>query len=81
VLHGSFIRCPMNVCFYSSTENSHSVTAFSSGVVALVSPIAFSCSVLIARDVAFIGPDDHRIDVVGKLIWDSGRGGRYETHC
>jgi len=30
--------------------------------------------VLIAPDVAFIGRHDHRIDVVGKTIWDSPRG-------
>jgi acetyltransferase-like isoleucine patch superfamily enzyme len=35
--------------------------------------------VLIARDVAFIGRDDHRVDIVGKTIWDSGRGDRFET--
>lgn len=29
--------------------------------------------VLIAQNVALIGSDDHRIDVVGKAIWDSGR--------
>lgn len=30
--------------------------------------------VLIAGDVAFVGRNDHRFDVVGKTIWDSPRG-------
>jgi acetyltransferase-like isoleucine patch superfamily enzyme len=30
--------------------------------------------VLIADSVAFLNSDDHRIDLVGKAIWDSGRG-------
>jgi acetyltransferase-like isoleucine patch superfamily enzyme len=41
--------------------------------------IALGSNVLIARNVAFVGRDDHRIDIVGKAIWDSGRGDRYET--
>ena len=35
--------------------------------------------ILMARNVAFVGRDDHRIDVVGKRIWDSGRGDSYKT--
>ena len=31
-------------------------------------------SVLIAGNVTFVGRNDHRIDVEGKAIWDSGRG-------
>lgn len=34
--------------------------------------------VLIASDVAFINSDDHRYDVVGKTMWDSGRGDRFQ---
>ena len=30
--------------------------------------------VLIARNVSFVGRHDHRIDIVGKSVWDSGRG-------
>jgi acetyltransferase-like isoleucine patch superfamily enzyme len=31
-------------------------------------------NVLIAGDVAFVGRNDHRFDVIGKTIWDSPRG-------
>jgi acetyltransferase-like isoleucine patch superfamily enzyme len=34
--------------------------------------------VLIASDVAMVNSDDHRFDVVGKPIWDSGRGDCHE---
>jgi acetyltransferase-like isoleucine patch superfamily enzyme len=32
------------------------------------------CKVLIAGGVSLVGADDHRIDVVGSAMWDSGRG-------
>jgi acetyltransferase-like isoleucine patch superfamily enzyme len=34
--------------------------------------------VLIAADVAFLNSDEHRYDIVGKAIWDSGRGENYK---
>jgi acetyltransferase-like isoleucine patch superfamily enzyme len=39
-----------------------------------MSDIEIGNKVLIASDVAMINSDDHRFDVVGKPIWDSGRG-------
>lgn len=36
--------------------------------------IRFGNDILVAGDVAFVGRRDHRIDVVGKTIWDSPRG-------
>jgi len=33
--------------------------------------------VLIADYVAFLNSDDHRYDVIGKTIWDSGRGDQH----
>jgi len=41
--------------------------------------IVFGSKVLVGRSVAFVGRDDHRIDIVGKAIWDSGRGDQYKT--
>ena len=35
--------------------------------------------VLIACNVAFLNSDDHRYDVVGKAMWDSGRGDKYKV--
>jgi acetyltransferase-like isoleucine patch superfamily enzyme len=38
------------------------------------SDIEIGSKVLIAGSVALVGADDHRFDVVGKAMWDSGRG-------
>ena len=35
---------------------------------------SFGNDVLVSRDVAFIGRDDHRTDIVGLTMWDSPRG-------
>ena len=43
----------------------------------ILSDIQIGNKVLIAPDVAFINSDDHSFDVVGKTIWDSGRGDKY----
>lgn len=34
--------------------------------------------VLIAADVAMVNSDDHRFNLVGKTMWDSGRGDKYK---
>lgn len=39
----------------------------------------FGNNVLVARNVAFVGRDDHRYDIVGKSIWDSPRGDAHKT--
>ena len=41
--------------------------------------VKFGNKVLIARNVAFVGRDEHRFDVVGKAIWDSPRGDSHKT--
>lgn len=35
-------------------------------------------NVMIASSVAFLNSDDHRYDIVGKAMWDSGRGDKYK---
>ena len=37
-------------------------------------------SVLLARNVALVGRDDHRFNIPGETIWDSGRGDKFITH-
>lgn len=34
--------------------------------------------VMIASNVAFLNSDDHRFDVLGRAMWDSGRGDRFQ---
>jgi acetyltransferase-like isoleucine patch superfamily enzyme len=41
--------------------------------------ITFGSKVLVARNVSFVGRDDHRTNVVGMTIWDSGRGDSFKT--
>ncbi len=36
--------------------------------------IEIGSKVLIAGNVALVGSDDHRYDVIGRAMWDSGRG-------
>lgn len=41
--------------------------------------IEFGDNILVARNVAFVGRDDHKTDIVGKTIWDSPRGDTCKT--
>ncbi|MEA4862473.1 MAG: CatB-related O-acetyltransferase [Victivallaceae bacterium] len=41
--------------------------------------VEFGNYVMVARGVAFVGRDDHRIDVLGREIWNSGRGDTHKT--
>ena len=41
--------------------------------------ISFGDNVLIARNVSFVGRDDHTYNVIGKTIWASPRGDSYKT--
>jgi acetyltransferase-like isoleucine patch superfamily enzyme len=34
-------------------------------------------NVLIASNIAFINKDEHRYDIIGKTIWDSGKGHKF----
>lgn len=42
--------------------------------------IEFGNSVLCANNVRFVGKDDHITNIVGKTIWDSGRGDSFKTY-
>lgn len=41
--------------------------------------IEFGNSILIACNVAFVGKDDHIVNIPGKTIWNSSRGDTYKT--
>lgn len=40
--------------------------------------ITIGNNVLIACNVAFLNKDDHRYDLIGQTMWDSGRGDKYD---
>ena len=42
--------------------------------------IDFGSYILMASNVSFIGRDDHRTDIAGTTIWNSGRGDTQKTY-
>ncbi len=80
VRHGTGIRCPLDVWFWSPHARIIMGNDVQFGPRCTVQcDITFGNKILVGRQVAFVGRDDHRIDVVGKAIWDSGRGDTYWT--
>ena len=79
VQHGKHARCPMSVSFWSPHRRIvlGDYVQFGPGC-SVQCDITFR-SKIIARNVAFIGRDDHLTGAVGKAIWDSGRGDSFET--
>ena len=80
VKHGANTHCQMSTTFWSPRR--HIVLG---DYVGIGYRCLFQCDteignkVLIASDVAFLNSDDHRYDLVGKCIWDSGRGDKYKV--
>src|SRR5436305_1079920 len=75
-----FVRIPWSVTLWSphhDVQFGHRVQFGPRCVIHC--DIRFGSSILVAGDVAFIGRDDHRFDVVGKTMWDSPRGDRFKT--
>lgn len=69
------LRIPWNVSIWAPNrivEFGHRVQ-FGPGCV-IQCDIRFGSHILVANNVAFVGRQDHRIDIVGKTIWDSPRG-------
>lgn len=80
VQHGRLIRCPLDVWLYSPHKKLRLGDNVQFGRGCTVQcDITFGSHILVARNVAFIGRDDHRIDRIGSTIWDSGRGDQFET--
>jgi acetyltransferase-like isoleucine patch superfamily enzyme len=80
VRRNGFVRIPWDVELWSPHKHitlGHRVQ-FGKGCV-VHCDAEFGGSILIARNVAFLNRDDHRVDVVGKAIWDSPRGDAYKV--
>ena len=81
VEHGRLIRCPMSVRLWSPHKRIKLGNCVQFGNHCLVQcDLTVGSKVLIARNVAFVGRDDHNYKVLGKAIWDSGRLDRYEVN-
>lgn len=79
VKRGSNVHCQMSAYFWSAHR--HIIIGNDVGIgfrCLFQSDIEIGNKVFIASDVAFINSDDHRYDIVGKAIWDSGRGDKYK---
>jgi acetyltransferase-like isoleucine patch superfamily enzyme len=77
--HG-FIRIPWSVEMWSPHKDIVIGNRVQFGRGCLVHCDAqFGNDILIARNVAFVGRDDHRFDIVGKTIWDSPRGDTFKV--
>lgn len=80
VQYGSDVACAMSVWFFAPRKRIRIDNHVRIGPRAyLMCDLRIGNYVLVARNVAFVGRDDHRIDVVGKPIWLSGNGHGYET--
>ena len=81
VIRGKHIRCPMNVWFWAPNKRITlgDYVQFGPGTT-VQCDITFGNKILVARNVAFIGRADHRIDIPGKTMWDSGRGVNQHTY-
>jgi acetyltransferase-like isoleucine patch superfamily enzyme len=79
IKHGKNIHCQWSTTFWSPHRD-----IILGNNVGIGYRCTFLCDteignkVMIASDVAFINSDDHCFDVVGKMMWDSGRGDKYK---
>jgi len=79
VQFGKNVHCQLDVYFWS--PHRHIILGNNVGIGSrclFLSDIEIGDKVLIATNVAFINSDDHNYDIVGKTIWDSGRGDKYK---
>lgn len=74
------VRIPLNCDIWSPHKDitfGHNVQFGYNCVIAC--DIEFKNSILCAKNVSFIGKDDHRTDLPQTLIWDSPRGDNSKT--
>jgi acetyltransferase-like isoleucine patch superfamily enzyme len=79
VRHGRNTHCQASTTFWS--PHRHIILGDNVGIgyrCIFLCDVEIGNKVLIASDVALINSDDHRIDVVGKAIFDSGRGDQFK---
>jgi len=79
IKHGFNVHCQMDVFFWS--PHRHIVMGNNVGIGGgsiFLCDTEIGNKVLIAPNAAFLNSDDHRYNIVGKAIWDSGRGDKYK---
>lgn len=79
VKRGCNIHCQWSTTFWS--PHKHVILGDHVGIgyrCIFLCDIEIGSKVLIASDVAFLNSDDHISNVIGKAMWDSGRGDKYK---
>ena len=80
VKYTGFVRIPTSTFIYSPHKDITFGDRVQFGKNCFIQcDIKFGNSILIASNVSFVGKDDHSINKVGCLIWDSGRGDSFKT--
>jgi len=73
--HNGLLRIPWNMSIWAPNRIVEFGQRVQFGPECVIQcDIRFGNHILVANNVAFIGRHDHRIDIVGKTIWDSPRG-------
>ena len=81
IKHKGFIRIPHNTSIWSPHKDITFGQRVQFGEHCLIQcDIEFGNYILIANNVDFVGKDDHTTNIVGKTIWESGRGDSSKTH-
>lgn len=79
IKHGKRINCQYSTKFWSPRKS-----IIIGNFVGIGHNCLFLCDteignkVMIASQVAFLNSDDHNYNVIGKSMWDSGRGDKYK---
>jgi acetyltransferase-like isoleucine patch superfamily enzyme len=79
IRHGRNIHCQFGVSFWS--PHRHIVLGGNVGIgpgCTFLSDVEIGNKVMIAGNAAFLSSDDHNYDIVGKAMWDSGRGDKFK---
>jgi len=75
-----FVRMPWSVRIWSPHRDVEFGQRVQFGPRCVIQcDISFGDDVLVAGEAAFVGRDDHRIDVPGKTVWESPRGDSFKT--
>ena len=74
VKHGTPIRCPISTAIFSPHHQITFGNCVQFGKYCCIQcDLTMGSKILVARGAAFLGRDAHRVDVIGKTMWDSGR--------
>lgn len=75
-----FVRIPFDIQIWSPNKDISFGNRVQFGKRCVIqSDIEFGDDILVASNVSFVGRDDHNYNIVGKKIWDSGRGDSFKT--